>query len=361
VGDVGRLEQRLVFDDQRLDRQRRRAPHHVGDGDEPSRRRNSGRHGDGERQRREQPRRWRQHDHERPRLPRRHLREPGDALLHHVPLQPVRPRDVRREQPSLQRDATAGSDRVVAELGADAVVVRHGPRSPHELARNRPQPVIRHVNRRRIPRTPTGVAHRERDRYLIGARQDARRGDGHLEGEVVWRPRGVCAGCRSARDKDTEGNRVRREAAARLKPSRCAQHRVRSLDRSQQADRNARKRADTSTDVTVGRRRPCLCCPSPLLAFVALSAALCCRSLRPSVALCALERERARESARALLIVVVGVDCVGERRDEDAAPRRRHRRVRAADRPPEDLVQQRFGRTVLDREIHLQRLRRAEG
>ena len=105
------------------------------------------------------PRQRRHDDDERARLARRDLREPGDPFVHHVPLQPVDARPGGREDASLPRDARARRHRRVAEIGADAVVVRHGARAVRELARHQPQPVIREVHARRIPRAIADVGH----------------------------------------------------------------------------------------------------------------------------------------------------------------------------------------------------------
>src|SRR5581483_2138868 len=65
-------------------------------------------------------------------------------------------------------------------------------------------------------------------------------------------------------------------------------------------------------------------------------------------------------SLDSVAIVVVGVERRGRGADEHAAARRRHRRARALDRPPDDFVQQRLGRAILGREIHRGRQRAAE-
>ena len=182
VGDRGRLEQRGVRKDQRLGRQGRRAPRHVGHG--------SGAHPQSairlpqsvespereqQRQRREDPRRRRDDDDQRARLARRDLREPGHALLDHVPLQPVHPGQGRRDDASLQRDACPRRHSGGAEIRPDAVVIWHGPRSVRQLARHQPQPVIRQVHARRIPGAPAAVAHRHRHGDFLRGHEQPRR------------------------------------------------------------------------------------------------------------------------------------------------------------------------------------------
>ena len=133
VGDRRRLEERLAHEDERLAEEGRARPERVGadgkaqelggdltpalnpsdgiDASERDEQRQRREHGDGGR-----------HDHdERARLARRHLREPGDAFLDHVPLQPVEAGERRREQTSARLEAPARGDGCV-ELGADAVV-----------------------------------------------------------------------------------------------------------------------------------------------------------------------------------------------------------------------------------------------
>ena len=120
VGDRRRLEERVVEDDERSREQRREAPPNIGGARisfvaRPFQGRDSCDR-DQQRQRTESPVQRRDDDDEPDRLARRHLREPGDALLDHVPLQPVDARHVGREQAPLQRDARTGRNGALAQL-----------------------------------------------------------------------------------------------------------------------------------------------------------------------------------------------------------------------------------------------------
>ena len=120
-----------------------------------------------QRHRRDDPRDRRQHERERTWLSRGCLCEPLDAFLDHVPLKPVQPGPVGRQDSTLDGDAAAGRHRST-QFGPDPVVEWDVPSgTKRQFSWNQPQPVIGEVDARRVPPSGAGVDERQRNGEFI--------------------------------------------------------------------------------------------------------------------------------------------------------------------------------------------------